>query len=247
MIFHVQRDLDEDVVFKRSNIQSIMFFNKILISTETRYWFTELEIIDIIWVIRKIRHLIDAFQISFTIIFIDHAIASDIVKQTFLNTTNFDKLNLRLIRVSQYFSSMNIEIRVRLEKFHVVFDALFKLLNITNMNEKKSRQSDFDDIFEDLNAFYAQTIIKRCTSSYDVQSTQINDTLDIYLDEEIIFLHMSDDFNLRLKNNYLIDSTWNKIIVKIKLRFDSMNIFDETIFDLWQNFVYYCSEDKIKR
>ncbi len=58
---------------------------------------------------------------------------------------------------------------------------------------------------------------------------------------------MSNDFILKLKNNYFIDSTWNKIIIEIKLRFDSMNIFDEIIFDFQQSLVYYCSEDKIKR
>jgi hypothetical protein len=72
MIFHVKNDSNEKIIFRRCDIKSIMFLSKIFISTETRSWFTELEITDVIWVIRKVRHLIETFRKQSTVIFTNH-------------------------------------------------------------------------------------------------------------------------------------------------------------------------------
>ena len=48
MIFHVVSDSESDEIFIKNQIQFIMFLSKRLLSVETKYWFTELEIIDVI-------------------------------------------------------------------------------------------------------------------------------------------------------------------------------------------------------
>ena len=71
MIFHVKDDLKED--FKenvksysfKNDIESIMFLSRLLIFAETRYWSIELKIVDFVWVLKKVRHLIES---SFKII-----------------------------------------------------------------------------------------------------------------------------------------------------------------------------------
>ena len=50
-----------------------------------------------------------------------------IFRQITLFISFIDKLNLRLIRVSQYLSEFNFIIHYKIDKSNIVFDALFKL------------------------------------------------------------------------------------------------------------------------
>ena len=59
--------------------QSIFFLNRLLTNVETRYWFTELKVVDIIWVVKKIRHMIE-ITIHIIIIYTNHSAAITIVK-----------------------------------------------------------------------------------------------------------------------------------------------------------------------
>ena len=59
--------------------QSIFFLNRLLIDAEMRYWPIKLKVADIIWVVKKIRHMIETI-IHIIIIYIDHSIAITIVK-----------------------------------------------------------------------------------------------------------------------------------------------------------------------
>ena len=86
---------------KQKSQQSILFLSRLLTDAETRYWPTELEIAGIVWVVKKVRHMIEASTQS-TVIYTDHSAAISIVRQTSLNTTSTEKLNLRLIRASEY-------------------------------------------------------------------------------------------------------------------------------------------------
>ena len=136
MIFYVQSDSKKnDIIIIKNEIQSIMFLNKILIDAETRYWSTKLKMIEMIWIVKKIRHMIESCRKPSIIIFIDHAIIVGLIKQTSLTTINTDKLNLRLIRTSQFLFVLSIKIKVKSEKFHVIFDVLFCLK--TNPDPKK--------------------------------------------------------------------------------------------------------------
>ena len=59
IIYHVrnkQLNVLSEYSFKK-DVQSILFFSRLLTSIETRYWSIELKIVDFVWILKKIRHL----------------------------------------------------------------------------------------------------------------------------------------------------------------------------------------------
>lgn len=44
----------------QKSMKPILFLSRLLTDTETRYWPTELEIAGLVWVVKKIRHIIEA-------------------------------------------------------------------------------------------------------------------------------------------------------------------------------------------
>jgi hypothetical protein len=93
MIYHLKDETSFTTYSFKSNILFILFLNRQLKSAEKNYWSTELEIADIVFIIRKIRHMIESFKKSI-IIFTDHEFALNIVKQTSLVITSIDRLNV---------------------------------------------------------------------------------------------------------------------------------------------------------
>jgi hypothetical protein len=110
MIYHLKNETFFTTYSSRSNILLILFLSRQLKSTEKNYWSIELEIADIVFIIRKIRHMIKFFKKSI-ILFIDHESILSIVKQTSLNISFTDRLNLRLIRAFEYIQRFNIIIK----------------------------------------------------------------------------------------------------------------------------------------
>ena len=127
IIFHVVNDSESDKIFIKNQIQFIMFLSKRFLSVEIKYWFTKFEVIDVIWIIKKIRNFIKSCRKSSMLIFTNHAIIVEIVNQIFLITANTNKLNLRLIRVSQFLFTFFIKIKIKSDKLHVVSNALSRL------------------------------------------------------------------------------------------------------------------------
>ncbi len=119
---------NEKTIFIRLNVQSILFLSRTLNSAERNYWSTKLKVADLVWIIRKIRHIMKSTLRLLTIIYINHAVAVTIAKQTSLITANTDKLNLRLIQASQYLSIFQLNIRHKTDKANIMLDALFRLL-----------------------------------------------------------------------------------------------------------------------
>lgn len=107
-------------------MQPIMFLSRLLADAETRYWPTELEIAGLVWVVKKTRHLIEAAH-RVTIIYTDHSAAIPIVRQTSLNTTSVEKLNLRLIRASEYLQRFRIDVRYKPGRTNTIPDSLSRL------------------------------------------------------------------------------------------------------------------------
>ena len=130
--------------FKRS-IQSVMFLSRFLNSVETKYWSTKLKLTDLVWILKKIRHLIN-FAVKFTIIYINHETSLAIVKQTFLSTSSTNKLNFRLVRASNYIQRFDLIIRHKSNKFHLMSDALSKL-SVTSATNTQSENKEFDVFF----------------------------------------------------------------------------------------------------
>jgi hypothetical protein len=112
IVFHVIKKFSKETWSTKNDIQSIMFLSRLLTSAERNYWSTELETTKLIWIIKKIRHLIQFFEKSI-IIQTNHAAIINICKQTSIISTNFVmRINLRLIRIFQFLSQFsNLKIR----------------------------------------------------------------------------------------------------------------------------------------
>lgn len=91
----------------RNNVELIMFLSRIINEIKSWYWFIEFELVDIVWIMRKIWYMIELL-ISFIIIFINYDIILSIVKQISFIIINIDKMNLRLMRVSIIYSDLNL-------------------------------------------------------------------------------------------------------------------------------------------
>jgi hypothetical protein len=151
LIYHVKDEVDpiskdgKCLQFKRSDIEPIMLLSKSLTEAERRYWPTELEMAGLVWVVRKVRHLVEASPK--TTIFTDHAAATSIAKQVHLSSANTDKLNLRLIRASQYLSQFDLDVRYRPGRIHLVPDALSRLLHGMEIaNKEKPDDNVLDNV-----------------------------------------------------------------------------------------------------
>ena len=110
----------------RTLVEPIMFLSRLLNIHEQRYWPTELEVACLIWVLRKVRHLIEASK-NPTVIWTDHAATIGIVNQRSLSTTATDRLNLRLIQAAQYAQRFRLELHHKPGTQNTVPDALSRL------------------------------------------------------------------------------------------------------------------------
>ena len=125
----------------RKHIRPILFLSRLLKDAETRYWPTELELAGIVWVLTKVRHMVDIA--TKTVIYIDHGAALGIAKQTTLTTSSTDKLNLRLVRASNYIQRFrNIEFRYKLGSRHIVPDALSRLAHTQARKDESEGELD---------------------------------------------------------------------------------------------------------
>lgn len=138
ILYHVMRDSEIDIIlkndktikFSRTKVQLILFLSKVLSTAKRNYWSTELKMTDLVWLVRKTRHLIEAdFNVHIALMFTNHTVVTNIARQMKLVFFNTDKLNLRLIRISQYLSQFNLNIRYRSDKIHLVSDVLSRLLD----------------------------------------------------------------------------------------------------------------------
>ena len=135
MMYHFKQIIDD--YFARFMIESIMFLNRRITDAEFRYWFTELKIADLIWIIKKTKHMINSVQ-QFFIIYTDHETAIEISRQKTLFTFSTDKLNFRLIKVSEYIQRFNLIIRHKSEKKHIISNVFFRFeTERSNSNLKK--------------------------------------------------------------------------------------------------------------
>ena len=140
--------------------------------------------------IKRIRHMINFIKKSFIVIYIDYFVVVLISRQIILITFNIDKLNLRLVRASQYLFNFNIIIRHKFNKFNVIFDALSRLLNKITI-DVTNKVEIFDVLYE--------YFVKLTNKKFRTTIIQ-NLTIVIYY---IILIKISNDFKRRLKFVYL--------------------------------------------
>lgn len=189
MIYHVKGDLAEG--FPRTAVQPIMFLSKMLNQAEQNYWPTELEVAGIVWVVRKSRHMIESSRKPPTVIFTDHSAAVPISKQTSLSSSSTDKLNLRLIRASQYLSQFELTVKHKSGKSNVVPDALSRL------KAHPGKQLDDVGVLDSLHAHHAM-------DDYTMDPSAVA--------YHITLAEMSDAFKQRLVQAYQDDELWKKIL-----------------------------------
>ena len=130
IVYYIKGDLI-DYYLKRSQIRPILFLSRLLKDTKTRYQLIELELVGIIQVLSKVRYI--AELAPKTIIYTDHGSALPITKQTTLTTSSTVRLNLRVVRVSEYIQRFrNIEFRYKLRAQYIVPNVLSRLQLITS-------------------------------------------------------------------------------------------------------------------
>ena len=148
MIYHVKSFAnwnDIDYSFRKS-IEFILFLNRLFISIEIRYWSIELKFVDIVWMLKKIKHLIDSFALSI-IIYTNHETILKFVKQTILIISSIDKLNFRFVRASNYIQRFDLNIRHKFDKQHIISNVLFRFVNFNNNIKKSFDENKFDVLF----------------------------------------------------------------------------------------------------
>ena len=196
MIYHKTDDNDP----KRTAVQPIIFLSRNINTAERNYWPTKLEVAGLVWVVKKVRHLIDSTEKSPTIVYTDHSAAIPISRQTSLSTSSTDKLNLRLVRASQYLSSFKLSIRHKSGASNVVPDALSRLQAQTDVSA--ANKADI------LDCLYGTTI--------SLSSAEQNALLPEVFAYHSTLIKMTDDFKKRLAEAYINDEQWNKALEILK-------------------------------
>lgn len=104
MVFHVKREYNHANLKQpppSTIVEPIMFLSRLLTPTEKHYWAIELEVSCLVWVVRKIRQMIEAAPDDLTpMAYTDHIATINLA--TSLSSASPDRINLRLVRASQY-------------------------------------------------------------------------------------------------------------------------------------------------
>lgn len=137
-----------------TNIEPVLFLSRLLAPTKRNYWPTELEIAGFVWVVKKVRHIIESPKAS-VIIQTDHFAILDILQQSSItSTTSTMRLNLRLVRASQFLQQFKFKVRHKLGKEHIISDALSRLAS-SKTGHADPQHSELDALFT-----YSTTLVK---------------------------------------------------------------------------------------
>lgn len=133
-----------------TSVQPVLFLSRLLTPAKKNYWLTELEIAGFVWVIKKIRHIIESSKAK-VIIQTDHLSIIDILQQSSItSTTSTMRLNLKLVRASQFLQQFRLDVRHKPGKEHIIPDALSRLANAT--------PTPTDPHYSELDALYIYNI-----------------------------------------------------------------------------------------
>ena len=113
-------------LFSQKETEFIFFLSYLFMNTKIKYWSTELKIADIVWVIKKIYHMIKAAE-YITIIYTDHSVTVFIIWQFSLNIIDIEKLNLQFIQTSEYLQQFHFDICYKSGKINIIFNTLSHL------------------------------------------------------------------------------------------------------------------------
>ena len=126
---------------KQKEMESIMFLSCLLTDAETHYWLTELEIAGLVWVIKKVHHMVET-TMKTTIVYTDHSATLTIVRQSSLSTTLVEKLNLCLVQASEYLQRFWLDIHYKAGKTNIISDALSWLASCNRSQPNQENSLD---------------------------------------------------------------------------------------------------------
>ena len=133
--------------------------------------------------------MIESIEILLIIIYIDYSAVISILRHIIFFTSNIDKLNLKLVKASQYFFDFNFSIRYKIDKFNVIFDVLFKLqINVTFIEKI--------DVLKSLYDF----LIELCKDDLTIKS--VNSLSKQLVCYHITLIKMTNELKKRLKTIY---------------------------------------------
>ena len=169
-----------------TNIQPVLFLSRLLAPAERNYKPTELEIAGFVWVLKKVRHMIESFKAS-VIIQTDRSAILDILQQSSITSTTLTmRLNLRLVRTSQFLQQFKLKVRHKPGKKHIIPDALSRLAS-SNTGHADPQHSELDPLFTYSTTLLElhPTLISRILAGYEAdpwwarlqQQIQSNDDL----------------------------------------------------------------------
>ena len=152
VVFHVKDESTQEGKWPtRNTMQPILFLSRLLTSAERNYWPTELEIAGFVWVIKKVRHMVESSK-NPTRVQTDHSAILDIFKQScIVSTTSTMRMNVRLVRASQFLRQFRLEVTHKPGKEHILPDALSRLASCC--------PSVLPDDHSELDALFAATLV----------------------------------------------------------------------------------------
>jgi len=208
---------------QQKSMKPILFLSQLLTDIKTRYWSTKLEVTELIWVLKKTHHLIKAVE-QLTIMYTDHAAAVKIERQFSLNTIAVKKLNLRLVRASEYLQRFQLKIWYKSKKTNIIPDALFRLPSSNNVHERLASREYQPESDESI-----------------LKALQVNVLTATYAET---LMKVSLKLQQRLKNNYTKESRWGQIL---KMLNDNNTLGLNTVklsYKLKDRLVYYKDIEK---
>ena len=140
------------------------------------------------------------------VVYTDHSAVVSISRQTSLTTSSTDKLNLRLVRASQYLSIFDLSVRHKANKTNIVSNALSRLQGSVSITMNGP---------EMLKALYEQAV-KVTASLVNIAAHKNSPLLEPCASYHITLIEMSDDFKTRLFKEYVKDKQWSKVLRVIK-------------------------------
>ena len=181
-----------------------------------------IDIVDIVWVLKKIRHLVE-FSVIIIVIYIDHDAVLNLIKHIIFITSFIDKLNLRLIRVFDYIQKFDLKIRHKFDKMHIVSNVLFRLINF-NTNSKKSDDEKklnvlFTIILINMNVTFRNRLLKNYfnDSTWKKIAVFLNQQKIVDVENNVSFsFYRKNDFIFRF-DDYITDVKCHAMILFINL------------------------------
>ena len=130
--------------------------------------------------------MIESIEIFSIIIYTNHFVAVSISRQIIFTISSNDKLNLRLMRASQYLFDFNLFVRHKADKTNVMSNVLFRLqIDVTIIDKIDVLESLYEHILK-----FTQTDLILKTFLYF---------------HHVTLVEMSNDFKIRLKQTYQND------------------------------------------